>query len=40
MVPVASKHVGWVIDTAGAAGVGGCALMIAEVTGDIQPDAF
>ena len=40
MVPVASKHVGWVIDSEGAAGVGGCKLMVAEVTADIQPEAF
>jgi hypothetical protein len=40
MVPVASKQVGWDIETAGAAGIGGGALMVAAVTGEIQPEVF
>jgi hypothetical protein len=40
MVPAANTQVGWIIDTEGAAGVGGCVLMVAVVTGEIQPDVF
>jgi len=38
--PVATKQVGWVGVTDGAAGVAGCVFNVMLVTGEMQPAAF
>jgi hypothetical protein len=40
IVPVAEAHVVWVRETVGAAGVAGCAFIVAVVPGEVQPAAF
>ena len=40
MVPVATAQVGWVRETDGAAGVEGCALIVALVPEEIQPSGL
>jgi hypothetical protein len=40
IVPVATVHVGCVGVAVGAAGVGGCALIVIDVAADMHPLAF
>jgi hypothetical protein len=40
IIPVASVHVGCVTVTVGAAGVGGCAFIVATVAEETHPAAF
>ena len=40
IVPVDTVQVGWVKVTVGAAGVGGWALIVALVPGEMQPSEF